>query len=180
MVTASRSLLRDAAPALDTEVLSRLVALCEAQANREACGFVIRREGALWVEPIANVADRYHAADPERFPRTSRDSYLMDPKEQLGVHRRLEAEGGEIAVVWHSHIETGAYFSAKDRADAIIDGSQAVPGAEYVVLGVRGGRVFEVKRFSWDGASFVEHDLVEQGSDSASDAREGGSPPSAT
>lgn len=172
MVTASPSLLRDAAPALDAEVLSRLVALCEAQADREACGFVIRREGALWVEPIANVADRYHAADPERFPRTSRDSYLMDPKAQLHVHRRLEAEGGEIAVVWHSHIETGAYFSAKDRADAIVDGSQAVPGAEYVVLGVRGGRVFEVKRFCWDGAEFVERG-------SSSEAREGGSLPTA-
>jgi proteasome lid subunit RPN8/RPN11 len=80
----------------------------------------------------------------------------MDPKEQLRVHRDLDAWGGEIAAVWHSHVETGAYFSAKDRADAIVDGAPAVPGADYLVLGVRGGRVTEVRRYRWDGKDFVE------------------------
>jgi proteasome lid subunit RPN8/RPN11 len=144
------------APGFDPEIVARLVALCEADPQREVCGFVVRRGGALHVERIPNVADRYHAADPERFPRTSRDSYLMDPKEQLRVHRELEAWGGEIAAVWHSHVETGAYFSAKDRADAVVDGAPAVPGAEYLVLGVRGGRVTEVKRFRWLSGDFVE------------------------
>lgn len=138
------------------EIVSRLVALCEADPEREVCGFVLRRAGALHVVPVPNVADRYHAADPARFPRTSRDSYLMDAKEQLRIHRELEAWGGEIAAVWHSHVEVGAYFSEKDRADAVVDGAQAVPGAEYLVLGVRGGRVTEVKRFRYEGGAFVE------------------------
>ncbi len=147
------------APAFDAGIVARMVALCEADPEREVCGFVVRRDGALHVERIPNVADRYHAADPARFPRTSRDSYLMDPKEQLRVLREIEAWGGEIAAVWHSHVETGAYFSAKDRADAVVDGAPAVPGAEYLVLGVRGGRVAEVKRFRWDEAQFVEAPL---------------------
>lgn len=142
------------------EIVARLAALCEADPTREVCGLVVRRDGALHVVAIANVADRYHAADPERFPRTSRDSYLMDPKAQLRVHRELEAWGGEIVAVWHSHVEVGAYFSEKDRADAVIDGVQAVPGAEYLVLGVRGGRVTEVKRFRYDAGAFVESLLV--------------------
>jgi proteasome lid subunit RPN8/RPN11 len=147
------------AHAFDPAILARLVSLCEADPGREACGFVVRRDGALRVEPVPNVADRYHALDPARFPRTSRDSYLMDPKEQLRVHRELEAWGGEIAAVWHSHVETGAYFSTKDRADAIVDGAPAVPGADYLVLGVRGGRVSEVRRYRWDGKDFVEAQL---------------------
>jgi hypothetical protein len=53
----------------------------------------------------------------------------------------------------------GAYFSEKDRADAVVDGVQAVPGAEYLVLGVRGGRVTEVKRFRWADGDFVESSL---------------------
>jgi proteasome lid subunit RPN8/RPN11 len=141
------------------EILARLVALCEADPEREVCGFLLRRAGALHVLPVRNVADRYHAVDPARFPRTSRDAYLMDPKEQLRVHRELEERGGEIAAVWHSHVEVGAYFSAKDRADAVIEGQPAVPGAEYLVLGVRGGRVTELKRFRWDGGDFVEAPL---------------------
>ena len=50
-------------------------------------------------------------------------------------------------------------FVAKDRADAVVDGVQTVPGAEYLVLGVRGGRVTEVKRFRLDGGAFVESGL---------------------
>jgi proteasome lid subunit RPN8/RPN11 len=138
------------------EIVARLAALCEADPAREVCGFVVRREGALHVVQVENVADRYHAVDPERFPRTSRDSYLMDPKAQLRVQRELEAWGGEVAAVWHSHVEVGAYFSEKDRADAVVDGVQAVPGAEYLVLGVRGGRVTEVKRFRFTDAGFAE------------------------
>jgi proteasome lid subunit RPN8/RPN11 len=144
------------APAFDPAIIARIVALCEADPSRETCGFLIRRDGALHVEQVPNVADRYHAVDPARFPRTSRDSYLMDPKEQLRIHRELETWGGEIAAVWHSHVETGAYFSAKDRADAVVDGAPTVPGAEYLVLGIRGGRVTEARRFTWDGRDFVE------------------------
>jgi [CysO sulfur-carrier protein]-S-L-cysteine hydrolase len=140
----------------DPEIVARLAALCEADPEREVCGLLVRRGGALHVVPVANAADRYHAVDPERFPRTSRDSYLMDPKDQLRVHRELETWGGEIAAVWHSHVEVGAYFSAKDRADAVMDGQPAVPGADYLVLGVRGGRVTEVKRFRWESGDFTE------------------------
>ena len=147
-------------PSYGPEIVARLAALCEADPEREVCGFVVRRGGALHVVPIANVADRYHAADPGAFPRTSRDSYLMDAKEQLRVHRELEAWGGEIVAVWHSHVEVGAYFSEKDRADAVVDGIQAVPGAEYLVLGVRGGRVTEVKRFRYEDGTFRESDLA--------------------
>lgn len=138
------------------DVLARIAALCEADPACEVCGFVVRRGARLEVVPIPNVADRYHAADPERFPRTSRESYLMDPKAQLSLHREIDAQGGEIVAVWHSHVEAGAYFSEKDRADAVVDGLQAVPGAEYLVLSVRGGRVVEAKRFRWDGATFVQ------------------------
>jgi proteasome lid subunit RPN8/RPN11 len=141
-------------------LLARIEALCETDPEREVCGFVVRRAGALVVEPIPNVADRYHAKDPVRFPRTSRESYLMDPKAQLRVLQDLEREGGEVVAVWHSHVDVGAYFSAKDRADAVVDGTPLVPGAEYLVLGVRGGRVTERKRYRYEGGDFVESDVA--------------------
>jgi proteasome lid subunit RPN8/RPN11 len=142
-----------------TEILAHLAALCEGDPNREVCGFLVQREEALQVVPVTNVADRYHAVDPERFPRTSREAYVMDAKEQLRLHFDLEAHGGRIVAIWHSHIDVGAYFSEKDRTDAIIGGLPAMPGAEYLVLGVRAGRVTEVKRFRWDGGEFVDAPL---------------------
>jgi proteasome lid subunit RPN8/RPN11 len=141
-------------------LLAEVAALCEEAPEVEACGFVVRRGGELAVVPIENVADRYHARDPAAFPRTSRDSYLMDPRAQLRLHEELAAAGGEIVAVWHSHVEVGAYLSEKDRADALVDGEPVVPGAEYLVLGVRAGRVTEVKAFRHQGATFVEVPLA--------------------
>ncbi len=142
------------------EILERLTALCQADPGREVCGFVVRRGGSLAVEPVPNVADQYRALDPQCFQGESRDSYLMDPGTQLRIHRELRACGGEIVAVWHSHVETGAYFSAKDRADALLEGEQVVPGAEYLVLGVRGGRVVEARRYRFEGGDFVEAELA--------------------
>jgi [CysO sulfur-carrier protein]-S-L-cysteine hydrolase len=139
-----------------SEVLAEIGALCEKDPGRESCGFVVRRREGLEVAAVPNVADTYHAHDPARFPRTSLDSYLMDPRAQLRILEELEADGGEVVAVWHSHIEVGAYFSAKDRADAVVDGVQQVPGAEYLVFGVSGGRVTEVARYELVGAEFVE------------------------
>jgi proteasome lid subunit RPN8/RPN11 len=144
----------------DPPVLARIAALCEADPEREVCGFVVRRAGALEVVPIPNVADRYHARDPGRFPRTSRDGYLMEPKSQLRLLSELASAGGEVVAVWHSHVEVGAYFSAKDRADAVVDGVQQVPGAEYLVFGVRAGRVTEAKRYRLVEGEFVESEVT--------------------
>jgi proteasome lid subunit RPN8/RPN11 len=80
----------------------------------------------------------------------------MDPKAQLRLHEDLHVSGGELIAVWHSHLEVGAYFSAKDRADALVDGAPLLPGTEYLVAGVRGGRVHEVKRFRFEAGDFVE------------------------
>ncbi|HEU4381987.1 MAG TPA: Mov34/MPN/PAD-1 family protein [Anaeromyxobacteraceae bacterium] len=140
------------------EVLARIVAFCEADPLREVCGFVARLGPCAPLEVVAipNVADRYHAADPASFPRTSRNSYLMDPRVQFRVVEELERAGGNVVAVWHSHVEVGAYFSAKDQADAVVGDLQLLPGAEYLVFAVSAGRVTEAKRYRYDGAGFVE------------------------
>lgn len=143
----------------DPELLAGIAALCEAEPDREVCGFVLRRGGALEAVPVPNAADRYHARDPAQFPRTSRDSYLMDPREQLRIHEALLKDGGEIAAAWHSHVEVGAYFSAKDRADALVDGVPVLPGAEYLVLAVARGRVTDARRYAFERGEFVERPL---------------------
>ncbi len=138
------------------EILARLAACCESDPRREACGFVVRRGGTLEIERVPNVADEEHARDPERFPRTARDGYLMDPATELRLLRELDASGGEIVAVWHSHVEGAASFSAPDRADALVDGVPLLPGAEHLVLSVRGGRVREVRRYRLVEGEFVE------------------------
>lgn len=140
-------------------VLRRIAEACEADPARETCGFVVQRGGALEVVKVQNVADRYHELDPAAFPRTSRDSYLMDPRALLCVQEDAP-DGAEVVAVWHSHVEVGAYFSAKDRADAVVDGIQLVPGADYLVFSVQGGRAVEGKCFRHEAGDFIERSLL--------------------
>lgn len=144
------------APEYGPALLARIAALCEADPGRERCGFVVRRDGALEVVAVENVADRYHARDPVHFPRTSRDSYLVDPGAQLRLLEELSAGGGGIVAVWHSHVEAEAWFSDKDRADAVVDGAQILPEAEYLVFGLRGGKVTEGRRYRFVAGTFEE------------------------
>lgn len=124
----------------------------------EGCGLLLRSRGRDgWrVRPMANAYDRYHARDPARFPRTSRTAYLFDPKEWLAVIQ--EADGGqeEVACVYHSHIDVGAYFSAEDRVMAAPDGEPLLPGVAYLVVAVDGGKASAAKLFWWEGGTFRE------------------------
>ncbi len=138
------------------EVLDAVARACEAEPSREACGFVVRRGGALEVVVVPNAADALHASDPASFPRTSRDGYVMDARAQLRIFRELDATGARIVAVWHSHVEAGAWFSEKDRSDAVIEGQPVLPGVEYLVFAVRGGRVAERRRFRLSGGAWVE------------------------
>jgi proteasome lid subunit RPN8/RPN11 len=55
-----------------------------------------------------------------------------------------------VAVIYHSHIDAGAYFSETDRRQAVIGGQPAYPAAVYVVTSVVAGRVEAVAAFRWD------------------------------
>ena len=88
---------------------------------------------------------------PQRHPRDSRTAYFIDPKDLLAIGRR-EGQGYRVATIYHSHIDAGAYFSATDKQNALIDGEPAYPDATYVVVSVLEGRVADAAAFVWDPA----------------------------
>jgi proteasome lid subunit RPN8/RPN11 len=61
-------------------------------------------------------------------------------------------------VIYHSHIDAGAYFSETDRRNALIDGQPAYPGTTYVVVAVDIGRAGAARAYRWadDRVDFVE------------------------
>lgn len=135
--------------------LAQATAQAEAEYPSECCGVVLVRSGGAGerlMVPCRNVQDELHAKDPARHPRDSRTAYFIDPKDLLAIGRR-EAEGYAVAVIYHSHIEAGAYFSPTDRRNALIEGEPAYPDAVYVVLSVVGGRVVDTGAFAWDPVS---------------------------
>ena len=127
----------------------------EAEYPAECCGVLLLKAGASperVLLPCRNIQDQLHASDPEKHPRDSRTAYYIDPKDLLTIGRR-EGDGYRVAVIYHSHIDAGAYFSATDRRNALIDGEPTYPDAVYVVLSVAERKVVDAQTFVWDAAT---------------------------
>jgi proteasome lid subunit RPN8/RPN11 len=144
---------------LTPEELGRVRAQAEAEYPSECCGVVLTRDAAAsdrLLMRCRNIQDELHAKDPARHPRDSRTAYFIDPQDLLAIGR-LEGQGYRVATIYHSHVDTGAYFSATDRQNALINGEPSYPDAVYVVVSVVGGRAAEAAAFVWDAA---ERDFV--------------------
>ncbi|HEY7138680.1 MAG TPA: Mov34/MPN/PAD-1 family protein [Methylomirabilota bacterium] len=154
-------------PLLTAAELEAIQRHARADYPAECCGvLLVRRSAADEVDerrlmPCRNIQDELHARDPGRFPRTARTAYYIAHGDLLEIGRR-EGEGFEVRVIYHSHVDAGAYFSETDRRNAMVDGTPAYPQTTYVVVGVTEGRVAETRahRFSGEGQAFVEVPLV--------------------
>lgn len=139
--------------ALTPEEFARVEAQAVAEYPGECCGVVLARVGTperLFL-PCRNIQDELNRKDPERHPRNARTAYYIDPRDLLTIGRR-EAEGFRVATIYHSHIDTGAYFSETDKRNALVNGEPAYPDAIYVVVSVMGGRFDGANAFAWDAA----------------------------
>ena len=133
------------------EEWARIHAHAETDYPSECCGVLLTRSGTSAdrvLLPCRNAQDELHAKDPVRHPRDARTAYFIDPKDLLAIGRR-ESQGYEVGVIYHSHIEAGAYFSATDRQNALINGEPAYPDATYVVLSVVDRKVVDAAAFAW-------------------------------
>ena len=74
----------------------------------------------------------------------------MDPKELYAVLREAEERNRPLRVLYHSHPDHDAYFSAEDKARAMAWDEPAYPGAFYLVVSVVGGRVRDHLAVAWD------------------------------
>lgn len=138
-----------------TEELAQIKGQAEAEYPAECCGVLLLRSeprADRLLLPCRNIQDELHRKDPATHPRDSRTAYFIDPKDLLTIGRR-EGDGYRVAVIYHSHIDAGAYFSATDRRNALIDGEPTYPDAVYVVLSVMSGRVADAQAFVWDAAA---------------------------
>ena len=124
----------------------------------ESCGVILIRGSERRLVRCRNAQNELHARDPERYPRDARTAYYIDPKDLLRIGE-LERDGFAVAVIYHSHIDAGAYFSETDRRQALVGGEPAYPSALYVVTSVVGGRVDAMAAFRWNGVDFARVEI---------------------
>ncbi len=110
----------------------------------ETCGFVVgnkdETDSLETVYPMRNIMNELHEEDPEQYPRTGRDGYMIDPREHMKLERSLKKEGKQIKVIYHSHPDVGAYFSEKDKEDALWNEKARYPGITFLVCATNKGK----------------------------------------
>jgi proteasome lid subunit RPN8/RPN11 len=116
---------------------------------------------------MENVANKLHALDPDRYFRTGRTYFEFNGvKFERAIASSL-AEGRPVKVLYHSHLDAGAYFSPTDAAAMSqgkmpeVEGGPIEMGSGppwplvFLVTSVRSGSIAEHGLFVWDGGAFV-------------------------
>ena len=129
-------------------VLDEMKAHAIAAYPSECCGYVtgpVAEPSLLDASERAdNEADKYHKLDPITFPRTSKDYFKINELKAGKVFDKGAAAGRPVKVIYHSHPNVGAYFSAEDAATFASENTLMWPCA-FIVLASRADHVAEVK-----------------------------------
>jgi proteasome lid subunit RPN8/RPN11 len=137
--------------AIPPDVLAAIYAHAIAAFPQECCGYLI---GAAPEAVDAAVACRNAQADgdhpiaPERGADTG---FVIAGAELLGFARSFDT-ARPARIVYHSHTNGRAYFSAIDRQMAATPLGPAYP-VQHLVVGVVGGTIIEVAQFGWSDAA---------------------------
>jgi proteasome lid subunit RPN8/RPN11 len=138
----------DPHPTLSAAALAAIYAHARRDYPNECCGIVFGPRD----QPIAdlavaceNIQDRLRAEDPARFMRSARTGYNLDVSDIATLQESLRGDT-PARIVYHSHVNAGAYFSGADQAGALIDGRPAYP----VGIDIRAGGPSGAKQFAWN------------------------------
>jgi [CysO sulfur-carrier protein]-S-L-cysteine hydrolase len=133
--------------------------------DEESCGLLLGPATdpllADEVVPMENRANKLHRLDPETYPRTGRMYFDIDPLKFERSVTNGETSGRPVKVLYHSHLDVGAYFSDTDAQAATMGGEAPTYDLAYLVTSVRQGVVDDRKLFIWDETAkkFVETSL---------------------
>ncbi|MFO7566636.1 MAG: Mov34/MPN/PAD-1 family protein [Enhygromyxa sp.] len=107
--------------ALPRPLLEAIYRHARASFPKECCGFVIGRGATAELVECENWQDRYHAVDPETYPRTAETAYTFGGKDLRRLAESLDSDR-PATIVYHSHPRVGAYFSQEDSKAALAAG----------------------------------------------------------
>jgi len=144
--------------------------------DEEACGYLTgpASPGDLCDEAVVlpNLANKLHALDPETYFRTGRTFFAFNEKKFDDAVSRGRDAGRPVKVLYHSHLDAGAYFSPTDASVLSFGEPPATEGGAarlgpgpqwplaFLVLSVRradaGPLIDDHKVFVWNGSAFVE------------------------
>jgi [CysO sulfur-carrier protein]-S-L-cysteine hydrolase len=115
---------------ISQQLVEEMVAHAREDLPNECCGMIGGRDGvATEVVRVENAA-----ASPLR--------YEMDPQGQFDALKDIEADGGELLGIYHSHTKSAAYPSQTDVNQAV-----SWPEQVYVIVSLANPEAPEVKGY---------------------------------
>lgn len=133
---------------IDAKVLAELHAHALECYPNESCGFVFgpadEPHKLNASERQLNEADKFHELDPVTFPRTARTYFKINELRAARAFDQGADSGRPVKVIYHSHCDAGAYFSAEDAATFAADNQLMWPCA-FIVVSVMEGKLAETK-----------------------------------
>ena len=141
----------------------------------EACGYLCgpSAEPLLCDEAVAleNLAGKLHKLDPEQYFRTADMYFAFNEKRFDNAVRAGVQAARPVKVLYHSHLDVGAYFSPTDKAVMSMGTAPTQEGGEvvlgpgpawplaFLVVSVKASEVDDMKLFVWHAGDFVERDF---------------------
>jgi proteasome lid subunit RPN8/RPN11 len=143
-------------PTIAPQVLADIYAHAQETYPEECCGFLIGPRDSAGVDEVrrcVNEQNRYHALDPERFPRTARIAYYLGGKDLRFLMQSLDTPR-PVKIIYHSHIDVGSYFSAEDIRAALgrepDDTAEPLYPVDHIVIDAQADHIGGAKMFRWD------------------------------
>jgi len=121
---------------LPPELQQKLFDAALAQPEQEVCGLLGGHANALHsIYPVANI-------DPD-----ARHAFLLEPQGQIAAMRAMRERGESLRGIYHSHPDTSAAPSARDRQLA------AYPDTYYLIVSLQSS-LPDIRAFYFDGNDF--------------------------
>ena len=143
-------------PRISEAILWQVYAHAAEGYPEEVCGLLLGPRDGVAVDEARscqNVQNQLHAEDPKAFPRNARTAYNLGAEDLFFVARSLRGSH-PVKIIYHSHVDVGAYFSDEDRRAALAGGDEPAYPVDYLVVEVRRDGVCGARLFGWDGKEF--------------------------
>ena len=127
---------------ISQQLIDEMVAHAREDVPNECCGMVGGRDGTA--ERVVRVENA--AASPLR--------YEMDPQGQFDALKEIEADGGELLAIYHSHTKSAAYPSQTD-----VNQAQNWPEQIYVIVSLADPDAPDVKAFTLADLQIADAEL---------------------
>jgi proteasome lid subunit RPN8/RPN11 len=146
---------------LTKEQANEIINQAKREAPNEACGILagpptpmdaLYQDGLRGVNKEKRVTKVYPMINTDKSPQT----FFMDPKEQLRVMKEIRNLGLEMVGIYHSHLQTRAYPSARDTELAFY------PEASFVIVSISDKDNPNIRSFRIVEGKIEEEELIIQ------------------